>query len=286
VNFIEKVSQVSEGPQMASPSASSATLSELLDDEISLDIDDLPTSDAEDDEDGEDNFVSLDEHNNHPKRASPSSHSRSKREASSPEPDTNPCLLRDVLSDGSTYVLPDHYTNPQFVSNQDSLSPSMRAASDPDPRVLKAILSNGSNIYNERINADLQIRRKSALSMIPHAPAFDFPVSDMSSEFGSNSLRVVCGSKVGITTPLMEAIREGLPDNVSTLLKAGANPNGVPLQVMEDYAAFFLRFRPMIPSFTDEEGDVASRDVLLKCMDLPQISSITWRRLKTDSSMG
>jgi hypothetical protein len=63
-------------------------------------------------------------------------------------------------------------------------------------------------------------------------------------------------------------------------LEAGANPNGIPLQVMEDYEAFFLRFRPMIPSFTDEEGDVASREVLLKCMDLPQISSITMEEVE------
>jgi ankyrin repeat protein len=258
---------------MASPSASSTTLScASFDDEIPMEIDDPHAFDAEDEED---NFVSLDEHNNHQKRASPSSRSRAKREASNPESDPNQCLLRGVLSDGSIYVLPDQYINPQFVGNQDSLSPSMRAASHPDSGVLKAVLSHGNNIYNERINADLAIRQQTALSMLPHAPVFDFPVSDMPSEFGPNSLRVVCGSKVGITTPLMEAIREGLADNASALLEAGANPNGVPLQVMEDYAAFFLRFRPMIPSFTDEEGDVASRDVLLKCMDLPQISSIT-----------
>lgn len=246
---------------MASPSASSATLS--LE---SFDIDD-PHSPV--------SFVLLDENNNEQRDPSPPSLTKPSLNV---ETELDPCLLKSVLSDGphtNTVILPDHYTNPHCVHSQYTLSPSMRAALDPDPGILKAVLSDGNNIYNERINKAVANRRETALSMLPHAPVLDFPVSDMSSEFGPNSIRVLCGSKVGITTPLMETIREGLHENMSTLLEAGANPNGVPLQVMEDYAAFFLRFRPMIPAFTDEEGDVASREELLKCMDLPQISSIT-----------
>lgn len=181
------------------------------------------------------------------------------------------------------FVLPNHYTDPQFLGNQYTLSPCMRGAIDPDPRVLKAILSYGSKIYTEKIHTALAVQQQTTRSTSQQAPVFDFPVSDVSGhsgDFGPDSLRVVCGSKIGITTPLMEAIRAGLPENVSTLLQAGANPNGVPLQVMEDYSAFFLRFRPMIPGFTDEDGDVASRGVLLKCMDLPQISSITMEEVE------
>jgi ankyrin repeat protein len=244
---------------MASPSASSVTLSWWSDDEIPMDI----VSDGEDDVHKE------------PKDSSLLS---SRKPSLNIETEPGSCLLKSVLSNdlhAAIILLPDQYTNPQFVGSQYALSPSMKAALDPDSDVLKAVLSNGNKIYSERVNKELGIRRETALSMIPHAPVFDFPVSDMSSEFGPNSLRVLCGSKVGITTPLMEAIRGGLPDNVSTLLEAGANPNGIPLQVMEEYAAFFLRFRPMIPSFTDEEGDVASREELLNCMDVPQISSIT-----------
>jgi ankyrin repeat protein len=255
---------------MASPSASSATLSfESFDDEVPMDIDD-PNSPVPYDED--DNFVLLDEYDNQQQILSPPP---SRKQSLHLETEPDPSLLKAVVFDGLRTNLPDHYTDPQLVGSLYTLSPSMRAALDPDPGVLKAVLSDGYNVYNERINKALASRRDTALSMLPRAPVFDFPVSDMSSEFGPNSLRVMCGSKVGITTPLMEAIREGLPDNVSMLLEVGANPNGVPLQVMEDYAAFFLRFRPMIPLFTDEEGDLASRGELLKCMDLPQISSTT-----------
>jgi hypothetical protein len=52
------------------------------------------------------------------------------------------------------------------------------------------------------------------------------------------------------------------------MLDAGASPNGVSFHVLEDYAAFFLRFRPKIPCRADERGDVASRQVLLRNMNL------------------
>ena len=254
---------------MASPSASSATLSnwDSLDDESPMDIDEPPVATSDDGED--DSFAHQDESDDLQRE-------RGRRSALS-ETDLDQCL------EISEFVLPNHYTDPQFLGNQYTLSPSMRGSLDADPRVLKAILSYGSKVYSDKIQTALAVRQQTTLSTFPRAPGFDFPVSDLSShsgDFGPDSLRVVCGSKVGITTPLMEAIRAGLPDNVSTLLQAGANPNGIPLQVMEEYSAFFLRFRPMIPKFTDEEGDVASRDVLLKCMDLPQISSITMEEVE------
>ena len=46
---------------------------------------------------------------------------------------------------------------------------------------------------------------------------------------------------MGITTPLMEAIRAQLPENIKILLEAGADPNGIPIEAMSRYAAFFLR---------------------------------------------
>jgi hypothetical protein len=90
----------------------------------------------------------------------------------------------------------------------------------------------------------------------------------------SNSVRIT-GGEVGITTPLMEAIRAQLPENIKILLEAGADPNGIPTEAMSRYATFFLRFRPSIPRFVDDGGDVASREVLLECMDLPQMSGLT-----------
>jgi hypothetical protein len=244
---------------------------ESVDDEVLMDLD---HADAPVPADEDDNFVLPDEYASPRRMANP--HSRSPSRKQSPAASsTEQYTLKAVLPSGCVYVLPDDFTNPQWVGSQDSLSPSMKAAAQDDPRCLKAVLSDGNNIYNEGINADLTKRREAAFGSFPRSVVRDFPVSDMSSEFGPNSLRVTCSGKIGITTPLMEAIRARVPDNVRILLEIGANPDGVPLHVMEDYAAFFLRFRPMIPSFTDVEGDVASREVLLECMDLPQVSSIT-----------
>lgn len=241
---------------------------------------DLDDPQAPENEHEDDNCALLDEYSILQKESSPPSLSSSKETVSNPESRPNSCLLRGIFSNGSLRVLPDHYTNPKCVSNPEILSPSMRAASDPAPRVLKAVLSDGIDVYINRINTYLATRRQMPLPVPQCAQVFDFPVSDMTSEFGPKSLRVTCRSPVGITTPLMEAIRTGLSNNVLALLETGANPNGVSLQVMEDYAAFFLRFRPMIPSSTEDEGDVASRDLLLKCTDLPQISIITWEEIE------
>jgi len=95
------------------------------------------------------------------------------------------------------------------------------------------------------------------------------------SEFRHSALRSKGRSILGVTTPLMEAIRAQLPANIRILLRAGANPNGVPYALFEEYAALFLRFRPSIESLYDGSPDVASRYVFLTHMNLPQISSLT-----------
>jgi ankyrin repeat protein len=43
-------------------------------------------------------------------------------------------------------------------------------------------------------------------------------------------------------TPLIEAIKAQLPENVRILLDRGADPNGVPLYIMQEFATKFFRF--------------------------------------------
>jgi ankyrin repeat protein len=181
---------------------------------------------------------------------------------------TIPPTLEDAPSAGEEdFVLPEEYT---LQAALHSFSAPMRAAMHPDPRFLKALLSAHSaalaNHFQE--NADV---------MLACGVAF---AADLNNAFGPNSIRVSAGGEVGITTPLLAAIRSSLPENVKTLLEAGALPSGVPLPVMENYAAFFLRFRPRIPLRSDEVVDVASRGELLKLMDLHQISTLTWEEVE------
>ena len=174
----------------------------------------------------------------------------------------------------NSFVLSDEYYLP---AGEWSLSAPMRAAAHPDPRVLKAVLEHANELYSKRVAADLIQRRENGIPMSPSGclAGGSYPLADMSLEFGPNSLRVSGSGDAGITTPLLEAIRFEHLENVKTLLDASANPNGVPLSVMDNYAAFFLRFRPQIPSYSDEVGDLASRTEFLELMDLPQLSRLT-----------
>ncbi|KAH7321849.1 hypothetical protein BKA65DRAFT_556182 [Rhexocercosporidium sp. MPI-PUGE-AT-0058] len=169
------------------------------------------------------------------------------------------------------FELPDEYFDGYDVLE---LSPSMKAAQEPDPRFLKAVLEISKN---GKLDGDLRttnawIERSRYLRDQSPCISADFQVC---SEFGVNSLRCTgYPDGVGITSPLMEAIRGRLPDNVDMLLDAQADPNGIPLKVSEMYAAFFLRFRPALPSL-EQTFDVATRDTLLSLMDLHQLSILT-----------
>ncbi|KAL5319861.1 hypothetical protein ACEPPN_012919 [Leptodophora sp. 'Broadleaf-Isolate-01'] len=167
--------------------------------------------------------------------------------------------------------LPDEYFDGYDILDH---SPSMKAAQEPDPRFLRAVLEIGKN---GKLDGDpkataawakrfpcLENEHPSALDELPE-----------SSDFGANSIRWRGYPEgIGIASPLMAAIRARLPENVDTLLEANADPNGIPLKVLEMYAALFLRFRPAVPS-PDLSSDVATRDILLSLMDLPQLSTLT-----------
>ena len=181
--------------------------------------------------------------------------------------------IQGVLYYGENdFILGDEYFSP---APKNRLSAPMRAASQPDERVLQMVLRDANDMYKDRLSDDNEQRLYGNGIPMTLAPsqAIRHPLEDMSSEFGPNSLRV--NIEIGITTPLLEAIQYNLPENVKTLLVAGANPNGVPLSVMESYASFFMRFRPQVPLQDGEMGDLASRREFLDLMDIPQISKLT-----------
>ncbi|KAG9235402.1 hypothetical protein BJ875DRAFT_529132 [Amylocarpus encephaloides] len=169
------------------------------------------------------------------------------------------------------FMPPECYLRP---ASENSLSPSMMAARNPDDRILKVVLEDGFRLYNTYLREGR------------HSPIFDSDSDDwledddryiqcQPSEYSCHALRSNGRSNVGVTTPMMEAIRAGITANVKGLLKEGANPAGIPFHVMENYAALFLRFRPSIDSLRDGSRDIATRSMFLRNMDLPQISSLT-----------
>jgi hypothetical protein len=179
---------------------------------------------------------------------------------------------RAVLPSDEEDALPIIFTRPGFPKGY---SPSMLAAAYPDPRILKQVLQNGYNYYlieSPKTHADAP-----NTSASEHSEHIN---NEVAAEFGPNTLRFVYGSEVGVTTPLMEAIRWRMPGNVRIILEAGADPNGIPLNEMDRYAAFFLRFRPNVPLLDENPQDVAGREVLLECCDLPQLSQLTMEEIE------
>lgn len=161
-------------------------------------------------------------------------------------------VLKTFRKMSNLFQLPDDYAilfPGQFSRAPKGISASMKAAADPDPRVLQAVL-------------------------VRHRESADNDVNNTSSTFGPNST-VDWPGQQRYNTPLLQAIRSQLPQNVKTLLEADANRNGMDFTAMKEYQALFLRFRPSIPSFVDIDGDVADRETILKCMELPQTSPIT-----------
>ncbi|KAH7393501.1 hypothetical protein BKA64DRAFT_89405 [Cadophora sp. MPI-SDFR-AT-0126] len=170
--------------------------------------------------------------------------------------------------------IPDEYFENCDVID---LGPSMKAAREPDSRILKAVIElSKDETLPERPRFPGCFNRAYYGPQNSPPPGLSTDLTRVkylgSSNFGPHSIRY-CPEGIGITTPLMEAIRARLPDNVEILLEADADPNGIPLWASEIYSALFLRFRPPVPS--DGQKDVATRDALLNLMDLPQLSTVT-----------
>ncbi len=146
----------------------------------------------------------------------------------------------------------------QYFQGPNDISASMKAAADPDPQVLNSVLARKSR-------SDVLKDRKVC-------------TEELAASFSPNS--TVRPRQDLISTPLLQAIRCQLPQNVDTLLEHGAFPNGVDLESLEVYQSLFLRFRPSIPDHLDIDGDVADRKTLMGCMELPQTAPITEQEIE------
>lgn len=82
----------------------------------------------------------------------------------------------------------------------------------------------------------------------------------------------------GYTSALLQAVISQHPENVTTLLSAGANPNGLSIPLLSQNAAGFLRFGPHFAERQDfRMGDLSvfNRQHLLTYIPVPQLSLIS-----------
>lgn len=130
----------------------------------------------------------------------------------------------------------------------------MKAAADPDSKVLQAVLARRKQFETpeDRVIEAGELRDTCRPNSTVEWPGQDF-----------------------INTPLLQAIRSQLLQNVELLLNSGANPDGIDMGSLESYQSLFLRFRPRIPDYVDIDGEVAVRKTLLACMGLSQTAAIT-----------
>jgi hypothetical protein len=90
---------------------------------------------------------------------------------------------RDEFSEEDDFVLPEEYGE---VGGEWELSPPMKAASNPDPNLLRAVLSHGNSMYVRHSLADIESRREEVIPLFPGAAVgdFSFPMANMAKEFG------------------------------------------------------------------------------------------------------
>lgn len=173
----------------------------------------------------------------------------------------------------ANFQLPDEYarTFPTRSSRgPHGESASMKAAANPDPRVLCAVLA---------------LRRDPGNTTQEESKDIYVPSEELNDTFGSNSV-IDWPGQIGqdpINTPLLQATRSQLLQNINLLLEAGANPNGIDIQSLESAQALFLRFRPRLPDYVDIDGDVADRKTILDCINLSQNAAITTEEIKQRS---
>ena len=78
---------------------------------------------------------------------------------------------RDEFWDEDDFVLPEEYGE---VGGEWELSPPMKAASNPDPNLLRAVLSHGNSMYVKHSLADIESRREEVIPLFPGATVGDF----------------------------------------------------------------------------------------------------------------
>ena len=122
--------------------------------------------------------------------------------------------------------------------------PIIRAASQYDPTVLEAIIKHGASL-------DERQRLGHGVSYAPF--------------WKSESLYLY------FDLPLLEVIRAGHPANVAVLLEAGADPNGLSLEMLSRRSAQNLRFHQHKGHVTRNEG--------LKLISKPQSLPLTQKEV-------
>lgn len=136
-------------------------------------------------------------------------------------------------------------------------SVTIRAAWNPDPKILHTILKHGDQYH-------------------PKGHAATPRYLDEDYEYGPNAEN--SPDIPGYTSALLQAIICQHPENVTTLLSAGANPNGISLPFLSQNAAGFLRLGPHFAerqNFRMEDLSVFNRDYLLTYIPVPQLSLIS-----------
>lgn len=141
-----------------------------------------------------------------------------------------------------------------YILTEDDLdtfasAPAVRAASNPNPAVLSAVLSYGVSLDQRGISSRTPPSRHFGLSCEA--------MQDVDSLF------------VTFESPLIEAVSAQLPLNVSTLLLAGANPNGLLPDMLSSYSTQFLRF---VPGSYGRPFNLRQQD--LRSIPEPQLSQI------------
>lgn len=117
-----------------------------------------------------------------------------------------------------------HLTDDDLEASDDD-PPSIRAARNPNPLVLTALLTEGVRLTN---NLGTNAR--------PSHIAY------MNRNFTANAY--VSGAIHSVyNSPLVAAINARLPQNVATILAAGADPNGILLRDLDEYSVRFIRGR-------------------------------------------
>ena len=150
------------------------------------------------------------------------------------------------------------------VSDDDP--PSVRAARNPNPQVLISVLNECT-------------RLKSALGDI-HDPICARKLSRINYQYSANTY--VSGAIHTIyNSPLVSAVNACLPQNVATLLTAGADPNGIQLKDQDEYSVRFIRGRN--PAYNTYSFSLCPlRDKVMATVDdIPQTAPLTTTEIAT-----
>ncbi|KAF4617025.1 hypothetical protein G7Y89_g15124 [Cudoniella acicularis] len=156
-------------------------------------------------------------------------------------------------------------------------SPVTRAAANPNPNVLRALLRHGQVSYWDWV-API-IFAGGMEGQLPPPPPPTWPTES----FSPHTVQKYNFPSEGINSPLLQAINSQLPENIATLCEKGALPNGIDIDTLEDFSSLFLRFRPSIPDYYDLDGDWTGREEFLSCMDRAQDVLLTEEEIEERS---